>query len=75
MKAELGYYLTPVVPISDDSLGELPVPIYGLRAIPDEIAERLPKGYSRHHWQVEVWDYISNEYVWINQSRHLIFLH
>lgn len=68
MKPELGYYLAPAGP-----LGELVIPIYGLRAIPDHIAKRLPKGYSRQNWQVQI-RHVSG-YVWINQSRHLIFLH
>lgn len=69
MKPELGYYLT------SSPFGEIPVPFYGLRAIPTEIAERLPKGFARQNWQVEIWHTPSREYVWINESRHLIFLH
>lgn len=70
LKAELGYYLAPAGP-----LGEIPISIFGLRAIPADVAERLPKGFSRHHWQVEIYLIESDSYVWVNQSRHLVFLH
>ena len=60
IKPELGYYLAPA-----GGLGDVVVPIYGLRAIPDEIAERYPQGYGRKNWQVDLRDEISNDLVWI----------
>lgn len=69
MKAKLGYYLetTPI--------GEIEVPIYGLRAVPTDICTRQwgDISYGDRHWQVEIIAF--NDYVWINQARHLIFLY
>lgn len=67
MKAELGYYL---VPLAGDSFK---VPVYGLRAVPEKILKRVPVGYEKHNWQVQVFTFGS--YQWINQSRHLVFLY
>lgn len=67
MKAELGYYLVPLV---GDSYK---VPIYGLRAVPKSILKRVPVGYEKYNWQVQIFTH--GNYQWINQSRHLIFLH
>lgn len=71
MKAELGYYLdkTP--------LGEIKIPIYGLRAVPVEVCERHwgNSNFGKQNWQVEIWYDPTGDYIWINQSRHLVFLH
>lgn len=65
MKTELGYY------IDTTPIGQVEIPIYGLRAVPQSILNRLPKGYDRQMWQVQI--HLFNKYVWINQSRRLIF--
>lgn len=69
MKPELGYYLD-VTPI-----GEVKIPIFGLRAVPTEIADRQwgDVTYNKRNWQVEI--FILGDYLWVNQARHLIFLH
>ncbi len=69
MKVELGYYLTV------DPIGEMKTPIYGLRAVPAYILNRLHRGYAGQLWQVEVKNPFGKGYVWVNQVRNLIFLH
>lgn len=75
MKAELGYYVE-TNPIGEDS-DPIRVPIYGLRAVPQEIIDRQwgNPNFGKHHWQVEIWYNPTAEYVWINQDRVRIFLH
>jgi hypothetical protein len=69
MKTELGYYLVPLAGSS------VKIPIYGVRALPERIANRGPKGYAETLWQVQVRCSVSKGFVWINQSRRLIVFH
>jgi len=69
MKAELGYHIVPLLGTS------VKIPIYGLRAIPNSIANRLPRGYAEQLWQVQIKNRISNGYIWINESKRLVVLH
>ena len=72
MKPELGYYL---VFSNDEETINAKVPIYGIRAIPDEIAERHPdKNFKKENWQVEAFNCL-REYMWINMPRAFIFFH
>jgi hypothetical protein len=69
MKDEFGYYIV------DKMFPEIKVPIYGLRPVPKRILQRCPQRFGDKHWQVEIWSNLFGEYVWINQSRDLIFFH
>jgi len=79
MKTELGYHLEETF-INEDEFKDdcyRKVPIYGLRAIPQEIIDRQwgNPNFGKHHWQVEIWYAPTAEYVWINQIRSRVFLH
>jgi len=69
MKTELGYYLG-IGPI-----GEVKIPIYGLRAVPKEITDRQwgDPNYGKRNCQVEI--IYLGDYMWVNQDRSLVFLH
>ena len=73
MKAELGYYLE-TNPLGEDS-DYIKVPIYGLRAIPQEIIDRQWRNpnFGKHHWQVEILKF--GDYIWVNIFRGCVFLH
>lgn len=73
MKAELGYCVE-TNPIGEDS-DPIRVPIYGLRAVPQEIIDSKwgNPNFGKHHWQVEIFAW--GDYVWINQYRARVFLH
>lgn len=81
MKAELGYYVKSNPFFDDETFSDdeatIKVPIYGLRAVPQEIIDRQWENpnFGKRFWQVEIWYNPTAEYVWINQYRHFVFLH
>lgn len=79
MKVELGYYLDmdsgDIFPKPINTGKGSRIPIYGLRAVPQEIVDRQwgNPNFGKQNWQVEIFKF--GDYIWINQSRHLVFLH